>query len=179
MTTWEYIATNYLREGIDYEITEISSIQESAETGLVAPRPYKPQTFKNVRRAHKITRREPLVSERYVMALSNMISTDMKALRRMYKTARAQAERDQDSDTEAPCDTQQLSVKIENNAMYGVLLYLQASVGGATTTSARNAIRSVAERTSADTDSLFLNVLSPTAVISVLYDAWCRNAQRE
>ena len=42
------------------------------------------------------------------MALSNMISTDMKALRRMYKTARAQAERDQDSDTEAPCDTQQL-----------------------------------------------------------------------
>ena len=79
------------------------------------------------------------------MALSNMISTDMKALRRMYKTARAQAERDQDSDTEAPCDTQQLSV------------------GGAITTSARNAIRSVAERTSADTDSLFLNVLSPTA----------------
>ena len=113
------------------------------------------------------------------MALSNMISTDMKALRRMYKTARAQAERDQDSDTEAPCDTQQLSVKIENNAMYGVLLYLQASVGGATTTSARNAIRSVAERTSADTDSLFLNVLSPTAVISFLYDARCRNAQRE
>ena len=81
----------------------------------------------------------------------------------MYKTARAQSERDQDSDTEAPCDTQQLSVKIENNAMYGVLLYLQASVGGAITTSARNAIRRVAERTSADTDSLFLNVLSPTA----------------
>ena len=29
MTTWEYIATNDLREGIDYEIIEISTIQES------------------------------------------------------------------------------------------------------------------------------------------------------
>ena len=56
--------------------------------------------------------------------------------------------------------------------MYGVLLYLQASVGGAITTSTRNAIWSVAERMSSlfgfrvvtgHTDSLFLNVLSPTA----------------
>ena len=105
-TTREYIATNDSREGIDYEIIEISSIQESAETGPVAPRPNKPQTFKNVRRAHKITKQVPFVSERYFMELSNVISTDMKALRRMYKTARAQAERDEDSDTEAPCDTQ-------------------------------------------------------------------------
>ena len=37
MTTWEYIATNDLREGIDYEIIEISTIQGSAETGPVAP----------------------------------------------------------------------------------------------------------------------------------------------